>query len=159
MEIYRYRANHRRSRWQSTSRTVDWPIRCLYATELFRSTTSPATLFRREHSRTHCKHVNHLRQLRLSSSCDDHVHLFTRTLRAAYLFVTAPCPRCAKRESLCGRPHYIHQLISSRRCIFSGSSHPALVEAICGRLGQKRADVTLGTFSTIGETCTISQCG
>ncbi|KAK0932707.1 ribose-phosphate pyrophosphokinase 1 [Friedmanniomyces endolithicus] len=36
-------------------------------------------------------------------------------------------------------------------CIFSGSSHPALVEAICGRLGQKRADVTLGTFSN-GET-------
>ncbi|KAK1071324.1 ribose-phosphate pyrophosphokinase 1 [Friedmanniomyces endolithicus] len=36
-------------------------------------------------------------------------------------------------------------------CIFSGSSHPALVEAICGRLGQKRADVTLGTFSTIGK--------
>ncbi|KAK0932594.1 ribose-phosphate pyrophosphokinase 1 [Friedmanniomyces endolithicus] len=36
-------------------------------------------------------------------------------------------------------------------CIFSGSSHPALVEAICGRLGQRRADVTLGTFSN-GET-------
>ncbi|TKA74632.1 hypothetical protein B0A55_05962 [Friedmanniomyces simplex] len=36
-------------------------------------------------------------------------------------------------------------------CIFSGSSHPGLVEAICGRLGQKRADVTLGTFSN-GET-------
>ncbi|KAK3624079.1 ribose-phosphate pyrophosphokinase 1 [Elasticomyces elasticus] len=36
-------------------------------------------------------------------------------------------------------------------CIFSGSSHPALVEAICGRLGQKMSNVTLGNFSN-GET-------
>ncbi|CAK4032138.1 Ribose-phosphate pyrophosphokinase 1 [Lecanosticta acicola] len=36
-------------------------------------------------------------------------------------------------------------------CIFSGSSHPFLVDAICERLGQKRANVELKKFSN-GET-------
>ena len=36
-------------------------------------------------------------------------------------------------------------------CIFSGSSHPGLVEAVCERLGQKQAKVALKKFSN-GET-------
>lgn len=36
-------------------------------------------------------------------------------------------------------------------CIFSGSSHPHLVEAICERLGQKPSQVELKKFSN-GET-------
>ena len=36
-------------------------------------------------------------------------------------------------------------------CIFSGSSHPKLVEAICERLGQKEARAELKKFSN-GET-------
>jgi len=36
-------------------------------------------------------------------------------------------------------------------CIFSGSSHPQLVTAICDRLGQKPAKVDLRKFSN-GET-------
>lgn len=120
--------------------------------------TSLATLFQCEPSRLYyCKHVNHSRQLRLSCSCVDHVHLFIRRLRVACLVVTSPCSRCVKRESMRCRSRYLyrHQLTFPPRCIFSGSSHPALVEAICGRLGQRRADVTLGTFSTIGKTRTI----
>ena len=35
--------------------------------------------------------------------------------------------------------------------IFSGSSHPRLVEAICDRLGQKPSNVDLKKFSN-GET-------
>ncbi|KAK5726220.1 ribose-phosphate pyrophosphokinase 1 [Elasticomyces elasticus] len=39
-------------------------------------------------------------------------------------------------------------------CIFSGSSHPVLVEAICGRLGQKMSNVTLGNFSNgVRDNC------
>lgn len=36
-------------------------------------------------------------------------------------------------------------------CIFSGSSHPKLVEAICDRLGAKPAKVDLKKFAN-GET-------
>ena len=35
--------------------------------------------------------------------------------------------------------------------VFSGSSHPKLVETICERLGQKPANVSLKKFSN-GET-------
>lgn len=40
---------------------------------------------------------------------------------------------------------------ASTSCIFSGSSHPALTDAICERLGQQNAKVILGKFSN-GET-------
>lgn len=36
-------------------------------------------------------------------------------------------------------------------CIFSGSSHPQLVEAICARLGSQPSQVELKKFSN-GET-------
>lgn len=36
-------------------------------------------------------------------------------------------------------------------CIFSGSSHPKLVDTICERLGQKPANVELKKFAN-GET-------
>lgn len=36
-------------------------------------------------------------------------------------------------------------------CVFSGSSHPSLVEAICERLGTKPAKVQLKKFAN-GET-------
>jgi ribose-phosphate pyrophosphokinase len=36
-------------------------------------------------------------------------------------------------------------------CIFSGSSHPQLVEAICARLGSQPSQVALRKFSN-GET-------
>lgn len=35
--------------------------------------------------------------------------------------------------------------------VFSGSSHPALVDGICDRLGSKRGSVSLGKFAN-GET-------
>ena len=38
-----------------------------------------------------------------------------------------------------------------KTCVFSGSSHPQLVEAICERLGAKPAKVDLGKFAC-GET-------
>lgn len=42
-------------------------------------------------------------------------------------------------------------------CIFSGSSHPVLVEGICERLGQKPAKVDLRKFSNGETSVEISQ--
>ena len=42
-------------------------------------------------------------------------------------------------------------------CIFSGSSHPVLVEGICERLGQKVANVDLRKFSNGETSVEISQ--
>ena len=43
-------------------------------------------------------------------------------------------------------------------CIFGGSSHPHLVEAICERLGQKPAKVHLSKFSNGETSVEISKC-
>ena len=42
-------------------------------------------------------------------------------------------------------------------CIFSGSSHPLLVESISERLGQKTSDVALRKFANGETSVEISQ--
>ena len=42
-------------------------------------------------------------------------------------------------------------------CIFSGSSHPLLVESICERLGQSKSDVALRKFANGETSVEISQ--
>lgn len=42
-------------------------------------------------------------------------------------------------------------------CIFSGSSHPSLVEDICERLGQKPSDAALKKFANGETSVEISQ--
>lgn len=42
-------------------------------------------------------------------------------------------------------------------CIFSGSSHPLLVESICERLGQNKSDVALRKFANGETSVEISQ--
>lgn len=43
-------------------------------------------------------------------------------------------------------------------CIFSGSSHPFLVDRICDRLGQKPANADLRKFSNGETSVEIRQC-
>jgi len=64
-----------------------------------------------------------------------------------------------KPNSPSGSQLYIALLAANMRqtCVFSGSSHPLLVESICERLGQQPAKVDLRKFSNGETSVEISQ--
>lgn len=92
-------------------------------------------------------------------------NLFTRCDNQLPTFPAGPQDDDASFEVITNPLHFLHTpvkratrctptlsaLIMRRTCIFSGSSHPLLVEAVCERLGQKPSRADLRKFAN-GET-------